>query len=390
MHKHEQFIHVRAKVRSLLSGLSGQEMRLLVEEAAKSLGLRLPLQNGEPEHESIRLCPSRLFSVSDEVRHLDARQLGELTSAVQGWYESARDERTRLARARFWLVYMLLRYSGAKLHEALTLDPERHIDLKQALLRLEGREVHLPRSVVDQIAQVLDSLGSGPAYSEAFRLDQGFVRRRLYDLAKSAGLPKGLVSPQAIRNSRAIELLRAGMPLPVVQAVLGHSNLQLTAGYFTFAPEDVRRIAEHTIRRAEGGRTSARNRFWGRVTQVLPGPVMSEVRLSVGGETLAAFITNGSLEALAVREGVGLGAMVKAPHVLLARPEDRPEASVNVLKARVTRIIADNVLAEVDGAMADGTPLCAVITAQALGGLGLIEGGEAWFFFSPMALVLNE
>lgn len=390
MHENGSGMCSRAKVLDLLNGLNDAELRLLTEEAAQRLNERPPAWPGKSNVDISRLCHSRLFAASEEVRYLGVHQLEQLTTVVRDWYESSKSERTRRSRAKFWLVYLLLRYSGAKLHEVLSLDPTLRLDLKRALLRFEDREVQLPRSVADQVREVLDSLGGEHARSEAFRLDQGFVRRKLYEMARTAGVPKNLVSPQAIRNSRAIELLRLGMPLPVVQAVLGHSNLQLTSCYFTFAPEDVHRITEHIIRRAEGRLTSARNRFWGRVTHVTHGTVISEVRLVAGDVHLASHITNGSLQALGIRKGISLGATVKATHVMLSCRENRPIERVNAVKAVITRVIADPVLAEVDGALADGTPVCAVVAAQALEDLRLAQGDEAWFFFSSLALVLSE
>ena len=48
---------------------------------------------------------------------------------------------------------------------------------------------------------------------------------------KHNGIPKELAHPHILRHTRAIELLRAGVPVTVVQDLLGHSALTTTAVY---------------------------------------------------------------------------------------------------------------------------------------------------------------
>jgi molybdate transport system regulatory protein len=65
-------------------------------------------------------------------------------------------------------------------------------------------------------------------------------------------------------------------------------------------------------------RTSARNCLRGTVTRVLPGPVNAEVVLDLGeGVTLAAVITRGSLDDMAITPGDELYALIKSSHIIL-------------------------------------------------------------------------
>lgn len=68
-----------------------------------------------------------------------------------------------------------------------------------------------------------------------------------------------------------------------------------------------------------GYRISARNQLKGTVTQVRPGAINSEVDIELeGGETVAATVTNESIETLGLRSGQPATAVFKAGSVILA------------------------------------------------------------------------
>lgn len=66
-----------------------------------------------------------------------------------------------------------------------------------------------------------------------------------------------------------------------------------------------------------GYRLSARNQLSGRVSRIYKGAVNADVIIDVGGETVAATITNDSLEALGLAEGQSATAVFKAGSVIL-------------------------------------------------------------------------
>lgn len=74
-----------------------------------------------------------------------------------------------------------------------------------------------------------------------------------------------------------------------------------------------------TLAVGEGLRTSARNQLRGQVTHREDGPVSSEVTLALAaGKSITATLTRDSAEALDLKLGDPVTALVKAPHVLLA------------------------------------------------------------------------
>lgn len=68
----------------------------------------------------------------------------------------------------------------------------------------------------------------------------------------------------------------------------------------------------------QGARVSARNQLPGTVTRVTPGAVNAEVLLALaGGETMAITVTQPSVQALGLAEGVAATALFKASSVIL-------------------------------------------------------------------------
>ena len=65
---------------------------------------------------------------------------------------------------------------------------------------------------------------------------------------------------------------------------------------------------------------SARNQIAGRVTAIRLGTVMAQVTIDIGGgNSLAAAITRDSAEALGLKEGDVVVAVIKATEVMIAK-----------------------------------------------------------------------
>ena len=82
----------------------------------------------------------------------------------------------------------------------------------------------------------LEALFLGP---RGVRLNQATLMRILHRLGDRAGLSVR-VTPHCFRRTCATGLLKNGTNLRVIQAVLGHSNLEATSVYLCLSPEEVR------------------------------------------------------------------------------------------------------------------------------------------------------
>lgn len=337
--------------------------------------------------------PSAIFSIPQDVRHLEPEQAGAFTQAFRAWREQAGSPARRLARGRMWLVFLLLRFTGARLGEVLALDPARDLDLAQGLVRLgpAGRAVRIPDDLTQELAGFLADPALAGLAEPVFALDQGYVRRKFRERAKECGLAAELASPRVLRNTRGIELLRQGLPLTIVQGILGQGTASLTANYLTFAEEDIERIVRFYIQKELNQRTSARNSFRGRVTGLRQDGLSCLVELvTSGGFGLAAVITRQSLANLGLRLGSPVTALVKAPWVIIAKgPEEPVMGARNQLAGVVAQVETDQVSGEVAVALADGTQVCALITAQSARELDLKPGDPVWAVFKTSTVILT-
>jgi len=119
----------------------------------------------------------------------------------------------------------------------------RACEIKLPTLK-QKRPVH---RVVPVPANVLAEMGRFLAEypdmrEELFSLTPRAFRYIFRDRCREAGLPQELSHPHVLRHTRAIELLRAGVPVSVVQQLLGHAYLSTTAVYLRFSGAEVRQI----------------------------------------------------------------------------------------------------------------------------------------------------
>ena len=339
---------------------------------------------------------ARMFTVPDSLRHLTSGQLEALTDSFRQWFQEADSGRFEQARARIHFLYLLLRYSGAKLGEILSVDETRDIDFANGIIHISGedgslRSVIIPDRVTRELQHFLDRGGNHGIAGSFFNMDQGYVRRKFREQGKRAGLPMELLCPQVLRDSRAVELLKSGAPIPAVRAMLGLGRAGVSERYLSMNAADMQWLMQGVLDKEMRKKTSARNSFIGTVTGIRSGTIMSEVQLTTAsGYRLVSIITNESMAGLGIAEGRTLNATVKAPWVIISREEDSGTTSTrNRLQGTVTRINSGDISAEVVGMLDDGTSLCALITDGSVRELDLAEGDRVWFLFKAFSVILN-
>jgi len=136
-------------------------------------------------------------------------------------------------------------------------------------------------------------------------------------------------------------------------------------------------------------KTSARNQFAGQIVALREGHVDFEVRLRLDGENeLVAVITRDSAESLGLTIGMEISALVKSSSVLLLNDPTMRTTARNHLWGEITRIHDGPVNSEVTLNMASGKSICAVVTHDSIGRLGLAVGGRACAVFKASAVIL--
>ncbi|WP_255592403.1 site-specific integrase [Thermosulfurimonas sp. F29] len=175
-------------------------------------------------------------------------QVNSLTAQFQAWFDSARTERERKRRARYWATFLVLRFTGARLGEVLAIQDDTDIDWRNAEVRIRTlkrrgeatRTVFLPANVVAELSQIL--VAHPDLRGRLFKLDPANFRKVFRARAEEAGIPRKLSHPHILRHTRAIELIRAGVPLTLVQNLLGHASLTTTAVYLQIHPVEAKHI----------------------------------------------------------------------------------------------------------------------------------------------------
>jgi len=137
-------------------------------------------------------------------------------------------------------------------------------------------------------------------------------------------------------------------------------------------------------------KASARNQFAGTVSDVRVGAVYAEVDVALtGGETIVASITKESVDTLAIKNGVKVIALVKAPQIIIVTDFGGYQLSArNQLKGLVTQVKPGAVNSEIDIDLRGGEQVTATVTNDSVETLGLRKGQEATAVFKAGAVIL--
>lgn len=189
--------------------------------------------------------PLAIGSSKDFVSHLTEEELNRLTLEFQRWY----DEKPTLKRARYYLLFLFLRFTGARISEITSINEERDIDFRRSEVRLRNlkrknknsfRIVPIPDKLIAEYLR-LCHLHQG-LKGKAFKVFRNNFFRTFRKLCEKAYIPKELSHPHILRHTRAIELIRAGVPITAVKSLLGHVNLNTTAIYLQYSATEIKDI----------------------------------------------------------------------------------------------------------------------------------------------------
>ncbi len=138
-------------------------------------------------------------------------------------------------------------------------------------------------------------------------------------------------------------------------------------------------------------KASARNQFFGKVTEVVIGAVNATVSVMLkGGETIVASMTKESVHSLGIKAGIDVIALVKAPQVIIVSDFGGYRLSArNQLTGVINHIQKGSVNSEVVLGLTGGNTIIATVTNDSIENLGLVEGGSATAVFKAGAVLLG-
>jgi integrase/recombinase XerD len=130
---------------------------------------------------------------------------------------------------------LLLRYSGLRIGDAVQLDANR-LEGNKLLLHTEKTGVPVYCVLPEMVVKALDAAPHSSARyffwtgKSTVRSAKGKWQRRLQRLFGLAKVPTG--HAHRLRDTFAVELLLAGVPLDRVSVLLGHSSIRITERHY--------------------------------------------------------------------------------------------------------------------------------------------------------------
>ena len=340
----------------------------------------------------------QLHPVSDS-EHLDALQLARLEQAFRDWAAQPPSESIRQSRLRILLIFLIIRYTGAKLNEVLTLCPDSDVAVEDKTITFcshkgsSKRTVQVSESFMQEFDTIVRRLSgkSCEAGGGFFAVDPAFVRRKFYERVGECGFSKKQGGPEMVRKARALELIQENLPLPAVQQMLGLSSLDLASAHVAFSKEELHQATRWFVERESGRMTSARNSFFGKVTSVTRDKVQTLVRIATAeGHTITAIVTNGSADKMRLCKGRMVTAEIKALWLTVERIDRSGASSAdNACEGTICSITLGKNTTECVVRASDHLELCAVASTPSFTALGLATGDRARVVFSCHSVILH-
>ena len=190
-----------------------------------------------------------------------AKDQGELNTlegvAVMSSHLRWHTVRWKILGDRDLVIFFLFKDLGLRIQSVSDLDIA-DIDLDALVLHVKEKgDIELELPISQELAAVIAHwLSVRPGQGEALvcdwtgkRLTTGQIRRRLYQIAATAGIE---AQPHSLRHTHAQQVIQAafksGMPfdkaLDITRSLLGHGSIRTTLGYLRASLEELKAVNE--------------------------------------------------------------------------------------------------------------------------------------------------
>ena len=146
---------------------------------------------------------------------------------------------------------LMLTYTGCRISEALAVRI-CDVDIQRALIHIRSlkrraetwREVPIPRNFTREL-ELTHQLRRYQAVIRTrnirlWNFSRSTAYRKITGLMTEANIEGAQACPKGLRHGFGIAAVEAGVPLPTIAAVLGHSSITTTAIYTTAIGEEAR------------------------------------------------------------------------------------------------------------------------------------------------------
>lgn len=301
----------------------------------------------------------------------------QLTVAWENWAAAPLTPARKVARARLHLIFLLVRFGGLRLAEALAFEPA-DLDLQTGLLQTRGafgRHLLLPMHSLRLLRRILSlEEARQPGF---LHLDSGFIRRAFHNVATFAGVKPAWAGPRALRYLRGHELLRQHMPLKLIQDYLGLARPAQISAFLEF-------IAAYGDSPAASREA---NIFTGVVEEITTGVRTTQIRLrTFSGLWLTAHFPLRESARLEPQPEMVVSARIAPDRILLGK---QYAGYANVLAGKLTALYNDGVEAFIALELAGGEIMQAEMESSLLADFEPEQGLEVLACFPARAVALQ-
>lgn len=134
-------------------------------------------------------------------------------------------------------------------------------------------------------------------------------------------------------------------------------------------------------------KTSARNELSGKITNIIDGAVMSEVKIAVSSDvTISATVTKEGFASLGAKLNDNVTAIIKASSIIITKNLVKTTAR-NVLKGKVIEVVKGAVNSEVKLSLGTGI-ISAIVTNDAVEDLSIKVSEDAYAIIKASSVIL--
>jgi len=148
-------------------------------------------------------------------------------------------------KGEYKLIVMLLLDTGLRAKELLSLR-KSDIDLKKRMITVRNTKNGEERIdfFTEETAKLLEKHLREVEGERVFNVSYFALYMKLKRLGKKLGID---LRPHMLRHTFATRSIRKGMPIPVVQKLLGHKDIRTTQIYTHLVTEDLKKVYDETF-----------------------------------------------------------------------------------------------------------------------------------------------
>ena len=322
---------------------------------------------------------------------LTRQDLDQLTLRWEQWEAEATTNSRRIVRARLHLLFLLIRFGGLRLGEALELNAKSAVDVITCMVHVPGasaRDVLLPMGCMRHIRRILSLPEAEEMGLEFLRFDQGFVRRKFYDVARPLNFDSALVGPRALRYARGLEMLEMHVPFNLVQKFLGQQKNSQIAAFLDFAGGEAKRYLSAATTQ-EGNDKDCRNSLLGTITAITLGMRSVLVEVTTFSDLrLVALCSHKDFSRMDLHLHQVITAFLD-PDQMTVSSDSNAGGFSNRVSGKVEELHREQVETFLGIRLSDGTKVYSHQETAVVDLMRLYEGRKVWLLFPARAVKLS-